>query len=169
MHSKKSPTWTCLYHLTCYSHVKTRVCTSVHMVWVLLNVYNFLWEFSYNPNSILEFIWKSLWGLSYFYRPHVVSFINSLLLRFLCMYIRNNDDNKHDVKRFWLLWSFFLLFFFKWTSLEDFVDADITVGALDDNEMLIQQDVLRWILRLGGWKSNKGEFPVGASNFPLKD
>lgn len=37
-------------------------------------------------------------------------------------------------------------------------DADAPFWLLDDNELLIQQDVFRWILRLSGWKSNEGSF-----------
>lgn len=56
-----------------------------------------------------------------------------------------------------LVWKKMNVFELQWCS-EVKGDADMTFLALCDNEMLIQQDVVRWILRSSGWKSNEGSF-----------
>lgn len=49
---------------------------------------------------------------------------------------------------------------------ENWGDADVL--ALDGSEVLIQQDVFRWIWRLSGWKSEKGSF-LSVSIFPMQE
>lgn len=82
---------------------------------------------------------------------------------FLCKEIKKK-------KKMWTSLAFMvcLLWSNEWVSCYSEVYGWCWHGfvALDDNEMLIQQDVFRWILRLSGLEIKWREFPVSASNFP---